>query len=94
MRPIVLAVIAGLGLAAGLAFAPSVDAATLVKKQKAAPEPIGKTAPTPGITTKASASPTDAAGTARRAISTITARESGFAVTMVAGGTSAAIARR
>jgi len=45
MRPIVLAVIAGLGLAAGLTFAPSVDAATLVKKQKAAPEPVGKSCP-------------------------------------------------
>jgi hypothetical protein len=44
MRPIILAVIAGLGLAAGLA-APA-DAATRVKTQKAAPTPVGKTCPT------------------------------------------------
>jgi hypothetical protein len=37
MRPIVLAVIAGIGLAAGLTA--SAEAATLVKKHKAAPTP-------------------------------------------------------
>lgn len=45
MRPIVLAVIAGIGLTAALASAPSAGAATLVKKQKAPPQPVGKTCP-------------------------------------------------
>ena len=32
-------------LAAGLGYAPSVDAAMLIKKQKADPQPVGRTCP-------------------------------------------------
>jgi hypothetical protein len=45
MRPVVLAVIAGIGFAAGFAASAPSDAATLVKKQKA-PKPVGKKCPT------------------------------------------------
>jgi hypothetical protein len=45
MRPAVLAVVVSIGLAAGFSGVPSADAATLVKKQKADPKPVGKTCP-------------------------------------------------
>jgi len=45
MRPVVLAVVVSIGLAAGFFGVPGAYAATLVKKQKAVPQPVGETCP-------------------------------------------------